>query len=158
VPEVVPQEELPPTMALPEAFEVLDLRRLGDGPEPVSMFSGCEYEFRIKANLDERLLMYSACMDLPEGIGSNVTQRRLDAADVERIESAYARLQPSSEQQCATGAEIITLDLSIEGGSQPDASFADDEHSDCSLPYPEHVGFVSGLDELYSELLSLLNE
>jgi hypothetical protein len=142
--------EVPEATAMPETFEILELRRLGDNPAALGMASSCEYEARIKINLDERLVMHRQCDDS----GASGRDRRLDAADIELIESAYARLQPSSELRCTNGAEIITLDLSSEGGLAPDASFADDDHSDCSLPYPEHVGFVAGLDELFSLLLS----
>lgn len=86
--------------------------------------------------------------------GTGATRELLDA-DIERIESAYQRVRPSSADRCTSGAAVITLEVSVDSRPEPELLLADDDHSGCALPHLDGRRFVSGLDQLLAVLGSI---
>jgi hypothetical protein len=158
LPEPEPPETPEPEL-LPETVTILELLEIGDVSASQAQIDDCDlyqYRSRIKVNLEERLLMLNWCSTDESGsmdalYGSNFI---LTDADVATIESAYADLQLSAAEQCTSGPEIITLDVSTDTHPEPERLLADDDHSGCALPLLEQRDFVTGLDELRSVLLS----
>lgn len=144
-----------PEAELPETVTILELRQVSASP-PLAENTSCEYESRIKVNLEERLMIYNTCS--ADASGSNVTYSSnftLTAGDISVIQSAYAELTLSDVEQCTSGPELMTLDVSTDARPGPELLLADDDHSGCALPHLEQHDFVAGLDELRSVLLSL---
>jgi hypothetical protein len=142
---------------LPPTFEVLELRLMPLPPIEAQRgacgFRG-RYTTRLKINMRHQLLIAERCEFQSDGIySSGTTNTELAPSELQRVQEAYELLAPATTEQCASKPEVISLDLEPEDG--PDLLFADEEHSSCPLEALEGARFVSGLNELYADLLSL---
>lgn len=142
--------------ALPDAFETLELRRIGGGSAGAA--GACdpsEFETSIRVSIRLGLFSWSRCEwdDAAGSYGLNTSSRDLDALTLSAVRGAYAELELSDARQCSPNAELLTLDVEEREG--PALLFADAEHSSCPVARLGRGSYVSGLAELYAQLARL---